>query len=731
MSEVGASDTSSQQEGDEQQFVVDQEIVFDEKPKSIILSMVKQLKFGMDLSRISLPSFVLEPRSITERFTDFITHSQLLHDAIDKDDPVERLIGITGWYFSGWHPQSKGVKKPYNATLGEIFRCFWVHEDGTKTWYLAEQVSHHPPITALRFENKEKGWTIACSLYTKTKFLGNSVVCILEGQAHLKLINRKETYVFCMPSVYCRGILIGRLAVEVSGDTKIICKKTGLQSFMDFKSKGMIFGKYNQVVGKIVHLTGDKKKDEQAKGKKIVSLQGDWTQVLTVKDERKTGPRINNGEPFEAFNIKGIPILKKLVAKDEDQLEYESRRTWSGVSKGLYAKDIEQAADEKNKLEEQKRDEAKKRLDSGIGWRQRFFHFNPNTNRWIYNYTTEEEDYEDENTPVNVIKSDEEKEQEVDDSDDDDNKKQEEKEKELEELKELKNDAEIEPDDEAIKKISDLSKELVSVESKKNLEQLQKLKNEKEKRQELKEKQKLEKEKKKQEEKLQKEKEREIKEKEKQSKDKKQQSRPLPPPSQPNQSITSSPFSIGSATQPNIFASAQSTTSTSQTQQQQQQQIQQQGQSQSGVSSLSSGPGSVEITPFNAPDARNILPHPPKGQFTKKGKDVDVWVTDFPPPPNPSTLGQPWPSNTSVQVSSPSLKPTDEKLSLNEQEIESVSDLGATPSITPNAEKSEKSETQSKKDEENTASEAKQQKENDEQTPDKKDTEKQEEKSSE
>lgn len=40
----------------------------------------------------------------------------------------------------------------------------------------------------------------------------------------------------------------------------------------------------------------------------------------------------------------------------------------------------------------------------------------------------------------------------------------------MEELKELKNDAEIEPDDEAIKKISDLSKELVSVESKKNLE---------------------------------------------------------------------------------------------------------------------------------------------------------------------------------------------------------------------------------------------------------------------
>jgi hypothetical protein len=34
----------------------------DEAPKSILMGMMRQLKVGMDLSRITLPAFILEPR---------------------------------------------------------------------------------------------------------------------------------------------------------------------------------------------------------------------------------------------------------------------------------------------------------------------------------------------------------------------------------------------------------------------------------------------------------------------------------------------------------------------------------------------------------------------------------------------------------------------------------------------------------------------------------------------
>lgn len=52
--------------------------VLDEEPKSIILGLISQLKKGMDLHRVTLPTFVLEPRSMCERITDFMSHPELI-----------------------------------------------------------------------------------------------------------------------------------------------------------------------------------------------------------------------------------------------------------------------------------------------------------------------------------------------------------------------------------------------------------------------------------------------------------------------------------------------------------------------------------------------------------------------------------------------------------------------------------------------------------------------------
>ena len=56
---------------------VDQEVL-DEEPKSIILGIISQLRKGMDLHRVTLPTFVLEPRSMCERAADFMSHPDLM-----------------------------------------------------------------------------------------------------------------------------------------------------------------------------------------------------------------------------------------------------------------------------------------------------------------------------------------------------------------------------------------------------------------------------------------------------------------------------------------------------------------------------------------------------------------------------------------------------------------------------------------------------------------------------
>jgi len=40
---------------------------------------------GMDLSKIALPTFVLEPRSLLERITDFFSHPDLIFGYVSRE----------------------------------------------------------------------------------------------------------------------------------------------------------------------------------------------------------------------------------------------------------------------------------------------------------------------------------------------------------------------------------------------------------------------------------------------------------------------------------------------------------------------------------------------------------------------------------------------------------------------------------------------------------------------
>ena len=45
---------------------------------SVVLDLISQLRKGADLHHITFPVFVLEPRSLLEKFVDFVNHPYLL-----------------------------------------------------------------------------------------------------------------------------------------------------------------------------------------------------------------------------------------------------------------------------------------------------------------------------------------------------------------------------------------------------------------------------------------------------------------------------------------------------------------------------------------------------------------------------------------------------------------------------------------------------------------------------
>lgn len=134
---------------------------------SVVTHLLSQVKIGMDLTKVVLPTFILERRSLLEMYADYFAHPDLFLKIADLKDPRERMIQVVKWYVSSYHAGRKSgvAKKPYNPVLGEIFRCHWdlqpseeqakeapVVSDGPVPWcrrdqltFVAEQVCHHPP----------------------------------------------------------------------------------------------------------------------------------------------------------------------------------------------------------------------------------------------------------------------------------------------------------------------------------------------------------------------------------------------------------------------------------------------------------------------------------------------------------------------------------------------------------------------------------------------------------
>ena len=102
---------------------------------------------------------------------------------------------------------SQGVKKPYNPVLGEFYRCKYKYPDATEGYYVAEQVSHHPPISAYYYASPDNGIVIAGDIRPKSRFLGNSAATLMQGSSHIIFTKRhNERYDIIMPNMYARGI---------------------------------------------------------------------------------------------------------------------------------------------------------------------------------------------------------------------------------------------------------------------------------------------------------------------------------------------------------------------------------------------------------------------------------------------------------------------------------------------------------------------------------------------
>ncbi|KAL8623993.1 hypothetical protein ACOMHN_040619 [Nucella lapillus] len=325
-----------------------------EDHKNVILHLLSQVKLGMDLTKITLPTFILERRSLLEMFADCMAHPDIFLRIPDEQNPEKRMILVLEWYLSSFHAgrQADVAKKPFNPIIGETFACSWlvprerasiaapprspVGAEGNKDSrghqylrleYQAEQVSHHPPVSAFYFECPQKKICMNASIWTKSRFMGMSIGVSMVGRVTLSLLAHEEDYIFSLPSAYARSILSVPW-VELGDKVTLTCPQTQLTTNINFQTKPFYGGKPHRITAELKN-TG---------GATLCKVAGEWNACLefTYADGSS-----------KTIDTKHLKTWRKRVRPLTKQGESESRRLWLHVSNALKVGDVDTATEHK------------------------------------------------------------------------------------------------------------------------------------------------------------------------------------------------------------------------------------------------------------------------------------------------------------------------------------------------------------------------------------------------
>jgi len=323
--------------------------------------------FSGDLSSLTAPPFILSPTSLTEFPAYWCERPDLFAAIANAKDGESRALAVLRWFVSTLKDQytsrneSMGSeKKPLNPVLGELFYAFWPDVNGRgRTTLLVEQVSHHPPITAYVIENKSKGLKLVGHNAQKTSFSSGSIIVRQIGHAVLTV--GKEEYLITLPKLRIDGLWYGSPYIELTDTSHII--GGGFISTIEYKGKGYFTGKSHTFKATLTAIPG------LGSGKEH-TIEGLWHE----KSKFTKGPSADT----DFYDVATTTAHKQEVTvvggeKDGAQGEFETRKLWNLVAKGIREGDYELASKEKSRIENGQRQKRKDEAAAETKWEMKHF----------------------------------------------------------------------------------------------------------------------------------------------------------------------------------------------------------------------------------------------------------------------------------------------------------------------------------------------------------------------
>lgn len=331
-----------------------------------VIELFKSVRPGSDITKFQVPVQLNMPKSQLQVYGEsvYCCGQDLLSACARGSNPLERFLRVVAWHISTTR-LAPFAQAPFNPILGETH-----HVSCGNLNVLLEQVSHHPPITALYATNEVANlrlqwWQNACP-----RFYGNKVEVTIKGKRNLWLDLHKENYEMTCPKLLIR--LFPAPGNEWVGSTIVKCSSSGLEAALIFKGKPFfgLTGTLGQITGQILDTDNNKV---------LYELSGGWNRVVTLKEVKTRETSVLFDAQTLLNNLKA-PTVQNV----KDLKEMESIVVWRAAMQGLVRREWEAARKAKHELEERQRALAKKRKKDGNPWTPKHFELDGDNWQWCH-----------------------------------------------------------------------------------------------------------------------------------------------------------------------------------------------------------------------------------------------------------------------------------------------------------------------------------------------------------
>jgi len=382
----------------------------------VMRGFVSQLKPGQDLTKISLPAECCTPYGLLEVMGSRELAMFHLTFGMNRspDSALERFFAALRFFF-GTVRSERFDKKPWNPVLGETHITYAdviYGDDGvgttetvpaaspspsaskgatpapassstavpsssnassssakSRTIFVGEQVSHHPPVSAISLSNEREQVACNANVSFTVKFGGNQVTVATAGA--LQIVSKRfgETYELtkCLPDMVVRNVVWGKKYIMWEGQVTMTCPQTGYTAFLKFKEKSS----QNVVKGYI--MKGDAEEP-------LIELSGvAGERIMYHYLDGTTQP----SQPTVFLDLTREPSARIRYLPKSKLAPLSSVGVWEKVNKAIVDDNISLADKEKKLIEQAQRERAKARLEMNQEYQGYHFDMSPE-GIWTY-----------------------------------------------------------------------------------------------------------------------------------------------------------------------------------------------------------------------------------------------------------------------------------------------------------------------------------------------------------